>query len=1463
MPNIIETIDAAASSLTAYTLTPGQTAQGLLSTGADHDWYAVALTAGQIYTFALTGTGTNNVTDTFLRLMGTDGTTELASNDDGLEGSNSLITFTATATGTYYLDAGSFDNLGAGQYGLSFTAGNRASFDVQMGAGVIDTDYSWSVTPGTGAVVTYGFRQSAATYTAGGSNISTFTQLTAAEIASVESALQMFSELSGITFQRINPTGTTNDATMLFGNYTDSTDVAGAFAYYPGSTANTIPDGDVWLNTTSVSTTSLPAGSYSASTIMHEIGHALGLSHPGLYNAAPGVNITYGANAQFLQDTNQYSIMSYFNESNTGASNYNSDPDTPMILDVLALQNIYGANTSTRNTNTTYGFNSNAGPMYDFTLNTSPALCIWDGGGIDMLDCSGATQKQIIDLNEGGFSNIKGLTKNISIAIGAVIENALGGSGDDTLLGNGSDNVLSGNVGNDSIEAGVGNDSVDGGAGNDTLNGGVGNDSLYGAAGDDSFSGGLGNDILYGNAGADILDGGVDTDLASYYSFAGSSLVVNLSNSALNDGEATGDTFVSIENLEGSLTANNTLTGDGSDNTITSYSGNDSLDGGDGNDILLAGDGNDTLFGDIGNDFLSGGSGANTINGGSGNDTIASAGGGLNIMDGGADIDILDATSLTVDYVINLMTGVTNFAGESAINFENTNTGSGNDSIAGSAASNIINAGNGNDTLDGGAGNDTLYGGLGNDTYIVDGSIDVISEALSSGTDNVQSTASYAIGVNIENLTLLGTAANGTGNISDNLITGNAAINSLSGGDGNDTLNGDAGNDYLYGNAGNDALSGGLGIDVLRGGAGADTLDGGADSDYASYYDFVGSSLVVNLLDSTLNTGDAMGDTFANIEWLQGSLNANNTLTGDATNNNLYSYNGNDSLNGGGGNDILSAGAGNDTLDGGTGNDALYGGLGDDTYIVDSSADGIAEALNQGIDNVQSTASYLLRANIENLTLLGTAANGTGNISDNLITGNAAINSLSGGDGNDTLIGDAGNDYLYGNSGTDALSGGLGIDVLRGGAGADSLDGGADSDYASYYDFAGSSLVVNLLDSSLNTGDAAGDTFANIEWLQGSLTANNALTGDAANNNLYSYSGSDSLNGGGGNDVLSAGAGNDTLDGGIGNDALYGGLGDDTYIVDSSADGIAEALNQGIDNVQSTASYLLRANIENLTLLGTAANGTGNISDNLITGNAAINSLSGGDGNDTLIGDAGNDYLYGNTGNDSLNGGLGIDVLRGGTGADILDGGADSDYASYYDFVGPSLVVNLLDSTLNTGDAAGDTFVNIEWLQGSATANNTLTGDANNNNLYSYDGNDTLDGGGGNDVLSAGAGNDLLDGGTGKDVLYGGTGIDTFVLNNTGLDAIADFTSLNETLQVSAAACGGALSLGTLDVSKFLTGAGTTAAATLSQRFIFNTTNRGLYFDVDGSTLNGITAVQIATLTTTATLSNTNIFVVA
>ena len=500
-PSFTEGVDAAAGVSTSYTVSVGQSLQGTISGNSDHDWYAVTLVAGQTYAFAQVGTGTNGLEDTYLTLRNAAGTT-LATDDDSGPGASSLITYTATTTGTYYIDAGAYaDGSSVGQYGLSVTAGTRPSFDILMGAGAIDAHDNWN-TRGTPLTITYGFRQSPASYTVTGSNISTFTPVSAAEMAAVQSILQQWGEVANVSFVQVNPGGYTDNATILIGNYNDSSDGAGAFAFYPGSTAASSPAGDLWLNLGGgVSTTSIPVGSYTYMAIMHELGHALGLSHPGDYNAGPGQTITYANNAQFVQDSEQYSVMSYFGGSNTGENpGAFGTAYTPMMFDIYEMQALYGANNNTRSSNTVYGFSTNAGAIYAFSTTSKPAYAIWDGGGIDTINASGYSQAQTINLGEGTFSNIGGGTNNISIALGVVIENATGGSGSDTIIGNVAANALIG------------------GAGNDILNGLGGADILTGGLGADDFILDL---IALADALTAIFDRVTDYDQASGgYSFA-------------------------------------------------------------------------------------------------------------------------------------------------------------------------------------------------------------------------------------------------------------------------------------------------------------------------------------------------------------------------------------------------------------------------------------------------------------------------------------------------------------------------------------------------------------------------------------------------------------------------------------------------------------------------------------------------------------------------------------------------------------------------------------------------------------------------------------------------------------------------------------------------------------------------------------------------------------------------------
>ncbi len=327
------------------------------------------------------------------------------------------------------------------------------------------------------AAVTYGFRSSPTR--------PDFEPCTDAQIASFEMALSLFADVANITFSRVNPSGYTDDATMLFSSYfQDGTEVAG-YGAKP-------LDGDVWINLAYESADAQPLGSYDFHTILHELGHAVGLDHPGDYNGGGGTTITYAEHAEFVEDTLQYSMMSYFGASETGGMHFSGASvhysSTLLLHDIAAVQRLYGANTTTRTGDTVYGFNSTAGlDPYDFTKNAAPVIAIWDAGGThDVLDTSGYYLNQIIDLTAGAFSDIGGMRKNVAIAEGVTIEDAIGGSADDRMTGNGAGNRLTGNNGWDTLSGEAGDDTLDGGTGNDTLDGGTDDDALYGGDGDDT-----------------------------------------------------------------------------------------------------------------------------------------------------------------------------------------------------------------------------------------------------------------------------------------------------------------------------------------------------------------------------------------------------------------------------------------------------------------------------------------------------------------------------------------------------------------------------------------------------------------------------------------------------------------------------------------------------------------------------------------------------------------------------------------------------------------------------------------------------------------------------------------------------------------------------------------------------------------------------------------------------------------
>jgi len=799
--------------------------------------------------------------------------------------------------------------------------------NTQIVDNLLRTGLKWS-----GSTITYGFPSSAPSWSFSTGEGQGFSPLTTAQKEAARLAVKLWDDLIAPDF--VETTSTTN---IKFSNTT--TDIGYAHAYYPGSS---LASGSVWFNpiyNSSSGTNDLvtpKVGQWGFLAYIHELGHALGLAHPGTYN---GGNPTYANDAPYAQDSIMYTVMSYFDASETGADWRASDgkwyyAQTPMLHDVLAIQALYGAENNTRAGDTRYGFNSTAGvSVFDFSQNAHPILTIWDGGGNDWLDLSGFATASRIDLNPGTFSDCDGMTMNVAIAYASDIENAAGGAASDSITGNALANILQGNGGNDTLLGEAGNDTLQGGTGNDLLRGGSGADILLGGDGDDlfyadvsdyllQFEGGLGYDILYFY--------GVPTVEFIYADYG-------LEEMWLLDSSNT---------IEGTANAD-VLNGTDLDDTINGLAGNDTLKGGAGDDILS---------GDQGNDVLDGGLGVDRA-------TYQSATAGVTVS------LALTAAQNTVSAGTDTLLGIENLTGSLF-----------NDTLTGSALANILAGLDGDDKLNGGAGADTMIGGNGNDTYTIDNIGDIADETGGSGIDTVDSSVSLNLSSNpasgdIEKLTLTGAShINATGNELANVLTGNGGNNILEGRGGADQLIGGNGSDTASYAASTAAvsvtLSSGVGTggdaegdtlssienltgsqfdDTLSGSAGNNVLVGGLGVDTLSYANAL-KAVTVNLaLTSAQNTGGAGTDTISGLENLTGSAYADK-LTGAS---------GDNVLNGLAGNDRLTGGAGLDRLIGGAGQDTLTGGLDADQFVFTATTDSAMGSLRDlitdfgiGIDKI-------------------------------------------------------------------------------------------------------------------------------------------------------------------------------------------------------------------------------------------------------------------------------------------------------------------------------------------------------------------------------------------------------------------------------------------------------------------------------------------------------------------------------
>lgn len=826
---------------------------------------------------------------------------------------------------------------------------------------------------GMGTTVTFAFRSSAPGTMP--SDTTGFTRFTDIQIAATLLALKSWSDVANIIFQRVSDgDGYSNDATILFGDYTSGSAGAAAFGYFPGTRASNSLAGDVWVNGSLTNNQSPALLNYGQQTLVHEIGHAIGLSHPSPYNAAEGVTITYANDASYYEDSRQYTVMSYFSEANTGGSFGGRYSSAPLLDDIVAAQRLYGANMASRTGDTVYGFNSNAGQAwFSATIATSPVIfAVWDAGGNDTFDFSGYTQSSTIDLRQGNFSSVGGLTGNVSIAIGAVIENAIGGSGNDTIYGNSADNVITG------------------GLGNDTIDGGLGSDTVVFSGARSAYS------IVLGPAVT--ITGPDGTDTVRNVEFLRFS-----------------DQTISIVN---SLNAID-VTGDNTADTVHGTAWSDIIRGVGGRDILYGEAGSDTLDGGRDADMLYGGDGDDMLIGGYGAETPSADGTyAANLLDGGAGSDTASyqwaPDSVTADLAAGIASG--SYGRDTFVSIENLIGSTFADVLSGDANANTIDGGGGADVINGMGGNDILKAGApglsGGAPDIIKAATDLNNNigsavAIDAGFDLLPRSG-VASATTIPHATVVASGSGGLEYYAFTVTAGATVAFDIDGASFDSTLR----------------ILSSSGVQLAENDDGS-VSDGFNDTDSAISYTFdTAGTYYLQVAAWATNTGStfttgpvAAGQTYTLNVSIPNHAYVEAVTTGSI-------------LNGGDGDDTLYGGAGNDTLDGGSGVDtAVYVGI-LSQYTISTSNGVTTVGGLAGIDTLTNVERiqfddqiYLLSQVTPGTTLTGTAGadmlNGT--------AGNDVINGLA---GNDVINGLAGDDSISGGSGSDTIDGGDGIDTL-------------------------------------------------------------------------------------------------------------------------------------------------------------------------------------------------------------------------------------------------------------------------------------------------------------------------------------------------------------------------------------------------------------------------------------------------